>query len=54
MSYEAVRDIVVVLIHVWFFGLIIYLWSKWQKRGDAKPGTESPPARYGRPLVKKG
>ena len=32
---QAVRDIVVVLIHVWFFGLLIYLWGRWQKRGEA-------------------
>jgi hypothetical protein len=54
MSYEAVRDIVVVVIHLWFFGLLIFLWSKWQKRGDATPGTEVATSTFGRPLVKKG
>ena len=54
MSYEAIRDIVVVLIHVWFFGLLIFLWTYWQKRGDAKPGTEVATSTFGRPLVKKG
>ena len=54
MSYEAVRDIVVIVIHLWFFGLMIFLWSKWQKRGDAKPGTEVATSTFGRPLVKKG
>lgn len=54
MSYEAVRDIVVVLIHVWFFALLIFLWSKWQKRGDAQPSTELATSTFGRPLVKKG
>jgi hypothetical protein len=54
MSYEAVRDIVVVVIHLWFFGLLIFLWSKWQKRGDSVAGTEVATSTFGRPLVKKG
>jgi hypothetical protein len=54
MSYEAIRDIVVIVIHLWFFGLMIFLWSKWQKRGDATPGTEVATSTFGRPLVKKG
>jgi hypothetical protein len=54
MSYEAVRDIVVIVIHLWFFALLIVLWSKWQKRGDATPSTELATSSFGRPLVKKG
>jgi hypothetical protein len=54
MSYEAVRDIVVIVIHLWYFGLLIWLWSVWQKRGDAKAGTEVATSTFGRPLVKKG
>ena len=54
MSYEAVRDIVVIVIHLWFFGLLIFLWAVWQKRGDAKPGTEVETSTFGRPLVRKG
>jgi hypothetical protein len=53
ISYEAIRDTVVVLIHVWYFGLTIYLWKMWQSRGDKKPGTEVATSSYGRPLVKK-
>ena len=53
-SYEAIRDIVVVVLHVWYFGLILFLWSVWQKRGDAKPSTEVATSTYGRPLVRKG
>ena len=53
ITYEAVRDTVVVLIHVWYFGLLIFLWGKWQKRGQTKPGTELATSTYGRPLVKK-
>ena len=54
MSFEAIRDIVAILIHVWYFGLIIVLWGKWQKRGDATTSTELATSTFGRPLVKKG
>lgn len=54
ISYEAVRDLVVILLHVWYFGLIIFLWLKWQARGDGKPSTELATSTFGRPLVKKG
>jgi len=54
MSYEAIRDIVVVVIHLWYFGLMIFLWHVWQKRGDGKPSTEVATSTFGRPLVKKG
>ena len=54
LQYEAVRDTVVVLIHVFYFGLLMYLWSRWQKRGDAAAkGTAVETSTYGRPLVKK-
>jgi len=53
MSYEAVRDIVVIVIHLWYFALMIFLWIKWQKRGDVKPGTQVATSSFGRPLVKK-
>jgi len=52
LQYEAVRDIIVVLIHVVFFGLYIFLAVWWQKRGEVKP-KELPTSTYGRPLVKK-
>ena len=52
LQYEAVRDIVVVLIHVYFFGLLIFIWGWWQKRGD-QPVKAIATSRYGRPLVKK-
>ena len=52
IPYEAIRDIVVVLIHVFYFGLLMFLWSKWQKRGQTK-STEVATSTYGRPLVKK-
>jgi hypothetical protein len=54
LQYEAIRDTVVVLIHVFYFGLMLFLWSKWQKRGQVKAaGTDVATSTYGRPLVKK-
>lgn len=55
ISYEAIRDIMVVLIHVWYFGVVIFLWIFWQNRGKraAKAGTAVETSTYGRPLVKK-
>jgi hypothetical protein len=52
VPYQAIRDIVVVVIHAYFFGVIIFLWSKWQKRGQTT-STELATSTYGRPLVKK-
>lgn len=54
LQYEALRDTVVVLIHVWYFGLMLFLWSVWQNRGRATASTEVVTSSYGRPLVKKG
>ncbi len=51
VSYEAVRDILVVVIHVYFIGLMIYLFVWWQKRHD-KASKELATSSYGRPLVK--
>ena len=53
MSYEAVRDILVIVIHAFYIGLMIYLFSWWQKRGEVKP-KEIETSTYGRPLVRKG
>jgi hypothetical protein len=52
LQYEAIRDIVVVLIHVYFFGLLIFIWMWWQKRGQTT-STALETSSYGRPLVKK-
>lgn len=54
LQWEAVRDIVVVLIHVYFFGLLIFIWSWWQKRGERGATPELETSTYGRPLVRKG
>jgi len=55
LQYEAVRDVVVVVIHLWYFGLMLYLWSVWQGRGKkaAAKSNEVAISTYGRPLVKK-
>ncbi|MEM9745612.1 MAG: hypothetical protein AAF945_02880 [Actinomycetota bacterium] len=52
LTYEAVRDTMVIVLHAIFFGLHIYLAVWWQKRGDVKQ-KELPTSSYGRPLVKK-
>jgi hypothetical protein len=53
LQYEAVRDIVVVLIHVYFFGLLLFIFVWWQKRGQVTT-KELETSTYGRPLVRKG
>ncbi len=52
ISYEAIRDIIVVVIHVFYIGLMIYLFSWWQKRGVVT-AKEVVSSSYGRPLTKK-
>jgi hypothetical protein len=55
LQYEAVRDVIVVVIHLWYFGIMIYLWAMWQNRGKkaAAASTAVATSTYGRPLVKK-
>ena len=52
MSYEALRDIIVVVIHAFYIGLFMYLAVWWQKRGQAQT-KELETSTYGRPLVRK-
>jgi hypothetical protein len=52
LQYEAVRDIVVVVLHAVLFAMYIFIAVWWQKRGDVKP-KELPTSTYGRPLVRK-
>ena len=54
ITFQALGDIIVVMIYGLFLGLQIYMWSWWQKRGKAKPAPELPTSTYGRPLVRKG
>jgi len=52
VSYEALRDIVVVVLHVYFVGLMIFMFVWWQKRGQ-NVSKELETSSYGRPLVRK-
>ncbi len=52
ISYEALRDIVVVGLHVYFIGLMIFTFVAWQKRGQ-NVSKELETSSYGRPLVRK-
>ena len=53
VSYQEIRDIIVVVIHLIFFGLQIWIWIWWQNRGKKTASTELATSTYGRPLVKK-
>ncbi len=53
LSYQELRDVVVVLIHVFFFALQVFIWIQWQNRGKKVASTELETSSYGRPLVKK-
>lgn len=52
ISYEALRDVIVVVIHVIFFAITIFIVSWWQKRGAVQT-KELEQSTYGRPLVRK-
>jgi hypothetical protein len=52
IPYTALRDIVVVLIHVVYVAGWLIIWSKWQNRGKEAPVAEPVTSDYGRPLVK--
>jgi hypothetical protein len=53
VTLQALGDIVATVIYVVFFGLHIYVFSWWQKRGRVKP-AELPTSTFGRPLVRRG
>lgn len=53
IPYQALRDVVVVLIQVVYVVAWIKLWAMWQSRGQAAPvEAEAQSSDYGRPLVK--
>lgn len=53
ISYQSVRDLVVVLIYGVGLTLQVWHWAQWQNR--AKPKEEIvPTTTYGRPLARKG
>lgn len=53
ISYQAVRDLIVVAIYGIYLAMPIAVWAYWQGRGDRK-APEIEVTTYGRPLVKKG
>lgn len=53
ITYQAVRDLIVVAIYGLYLAAPIALWAYWQGRGDRK-APEIETTTYGRPLVKKG
>jgi hypothetical protein len=54
ITYVVVRDIIVVTIYAIYFGLMVYAFSWWQKRGTKKAAPELTTSTFGRPLVRKG
>ena len=47
------RDLVAATIYIVLFGLQIYVWVWWQKRGTKKTAAGELTSAYGRPLVKR-
>ena len=56
ITYQAIRDIIAVLIYVVLLGGQMALWSMWQSRGKkaAAKAAEVDTTAFGRPLVKNG
>jgi hypothetical protein len=52
VSYQAARDIVVLLIYGVALSLHIFHWAQWQDRAKPKE-TVVPTTTYGRPLARK-
>ena len=55
MNKQAVRDIIVVGIYLVLFGLNLFLFAQWQKRGKEEAAVEEKPrtSRFGRPLRRR-
>jgi hypothetical protein len=56
ITYKAISDIIVVGIYAVVFGLALFLFVAWQKRGEEKeaPVEEAPKkSRFGRPLRRR-
>ena len=56
VTFQALGDVIVVLIYVLFLGLQIYMWVWWQNRdkhAERRRQRELEPSAYGRPLVKQ-
>jgi hypothetical protein len=52
IPYSALRDIMVVNIHVVYVVGWVKVWKMWQERGKAAPVEETATSDYGRPLVR--
>jgi len=52
VTYEALKDIITVVIYVVFLGAQMYLTVWWQKRGK-KPAAIEPTSSFGRPLARR-
>ncbi len=53
INWLQIGDILVLGIYGFYLGLMMYLWSWWQKRGKQAPSTEVETSAFGRPLVRK-
>ncbi len=56
ITYQAVRDVIIVVQHLIAMGLIPVVALYWQKRGDrakAKADAQATPSDFGRPLVRE-
>ena len=53
ITREVFRDIIAAGIYIVFFGLQIFVWVWWQKRGTKKTSAKELTSAYGRPLVKR-
>jgi hypothetical protein len=51
VPYTALRDIMVVNLHVIFAVGMVMLWGRWQTRGAKPAGDDTISSDYGRPLV---
>lgn len=56
ITYQAIRDIIIVVQHVVALAIVPAVAIHWQKRGDrakAKAATTATPSDFGRPLVRE-
>ncbi len=53
INWLQIGDILVTIIYGFYLGLMIYLWSWWQKRGKTAAAPVAATSSYGRPLVRK-
>lgn len=54
ISFQVIRDFVVLVIYGVGIGLHVAAWAVWQGRAKQRKAPPVPASRYGRPLVKQG